>query len=412
MLKQLLTLAFAAALVWTATEVAVPAWSPAALADDDDDGRDDDDDDADDQRRSRASRTEILAEGLSAADIDRLLTRGFTLLRTRRVELLGADLARLRVPPRLGRQQALDMARSIAPSGRFSGNDLYRRFLHRAHRPSGSACGMRCQAFEATAWTQAAGRCAIDIPIGVVDTSVDLAHPSLAGARIALRTIRSPDRPPSEASHGTAVVSLLVGRPESEVVGIVPGARVLVADAFHGRGRASGADAYDLIAALDWLVSESVKLVNLSLSGPHNEHLQRAIARVQAQGVHMVAAAGQPDPAGALGYPARYPGVTAVSAVDSRLRPSRLAIRGEHIAFAAPGTDIAVARRPSGVDRVHGTSFAAPFVSAAYAIGLARGYAIPEVTELLARSAKDLGAPGRDPVYGWGLLQYSGLPLC
>jgi subtilisin family serine protease len=304
------------------------------------------------------------------------------------------------------------MARRLAPSTSFANNDLYRRLLHASYRPSGGGCGQHCAAFELTGWTLAVGRCGTNVPIGVVDTGVDPSHPSLAGTQVTLRTIRSPDRPSSDMDHGTAAVSLLVGKPDSEVVGVIPGARVLVADAFHGRGPGSSADAYDLIAAIDWLVSEGVRVVNLSLSGPHNEHLARAIARVQERGVYLIAASGRPERSHTSGYPAKYPGVIAVSAVDNRLRPSRLAIRGDHIAFAAPGAGIAVAQRPTGVRRVEGTSFAAPYVSAAYAIGLARGHRTAGLTDLLARSAKDLGRPGRDPVYGWGLLQFSALPPC
>jgi subtilisin family serine protease len=421
MLNRLLALVLAAALLaaWTAAEVAV-SWSTPALADDDDD------DDDDDRRRPRLrlqpaplqraapqrERPEILAAALSAAGLDRLVTRGFTLLRTQQVALLGTTLARLRAPVGLGGRQALDLARQLAPSASFASNDLYRRLLQASYRPSGGSCGQHCEAFELTGWTLPLGRCGTGVPIGVVDTGVDLSHPSLAGTQVTLRTLRSPDRPPSDTDHGTAVVSLLVGRSDSDVVGIVPGARVLAADAFHGRGQASSADAYDLIAALDWLVSVGVRVVNLSLSGPHNAYLERVVARMQEQGVHLVAASGRPDRSQASGYPAKYPGVIAVTAVDNRLRPSRLAIRGDHIAFAAPGAGIAVARRPSGVRRVEGTSFAAPFVSAAYAIGLARDENLSGLTELLARSARDLGPAGRDPVYGWGLLQFSGLPSC
>jgi subtilisin family serine protease len=423
MLNKLFALLLAAALfvTWTAAEVIVAPWWSPALADDDDD------DDDDDRRRPRLrlqvppglpraaprrERPEILAGGLSAADLDRLLTEGFSLVRTQQITLLGTTLARLRPPARLGRRQALDLARQLAPSASFANNDLYRRLLNAPYRPSGGSCGQHCEAFEITRWALAVGRCGTDVPIGIVDTGVDLSHASLAGARVTLKTIRSPDRPPSDMDHGTAVVSLLVGRPDSEVVGVVPGAHVLAADAFHGRGQGSSTDAYDLIAALEWLVSQNVRVVNMSLSGPHNEHLERVIARVQTQGVFVVAAAGRPDRSQASGYPAKYPDVIAVSAIDNRLRPSRLAIRGTHIAFAAPGAGIAVAQRPSGVRRVEGTSFAAPFVSAAYAIGLARGQSASGLTELLVQSAKDLGAPGRDPVYGWGLLQFSALPAC
>jgi Subtilase family len=426
MFNKALVLVLAGALLaaGTAIEVSVVPWSPSAQADDDDD----------DRPRARlrfgrdlrlprlmtrraqprhaAARREIVATGLAPADLDRLLTQGFTLLRTQQVSLLGTSLARLRVPRRLSVRQALETAARTAPNATFANNDLYRRLLHAAYRPSGGSCGHRCEAFEVTAWTQSIGRCGTDVRIGVVDTGVDLAHPSLVGAKVTLRTVRSPDRAASDMDHGTAVISLLVGKAGSEVAGIIPGAHVLVADAFHGKGQGSTADVYDLIVGIDWLASEGVAVLNLSLSGPDNGQLQRVIERVQDKGVLVVAASGRPDRSRMSGYPARYPGVIAVSAVDNRLRPSRLAMRGDHIAFAAPGAGIAVAQRPAGVRRVEGTSFAAPFVTAAYAVGLGRSHNRSELTDLLARSAKDLGSPGRDPIYGWGLLQFSALPSC
>lgn len=430
MLKKLLVLILVAG-AWTCGSVTLAGLSTSALADDDDDdrrgprfgfGRD--------LRLPRilglpgiatrrakrrdqlAARREIVATGLSPADLDRLVTQGFTLLRTQQIDLLGTTLARLRVPRRVGMRQALQMAARTAPGASFANNDLYRRLLQAAYRPSGGSCGHRCEAFEITAWTQSIGRCGTDVRIGVVDTAVDLAHPSLRGAHVTLRTVRSPDRSASDTDHGTAIVSLLVGRTDSDVAGIIPDARVLVADAFHGKGQGSSADVYDLIVGIDWLVSEGIGVLNLSLSGPDNDQLQRVIARVQEKGTLVVAASGRPDRSRTSGYPARYAGVIAVSAVDNRLRPSRLAIRGQHIAFAAPGAGIAVAQTPSGVRRVEGTSFAAPFVTAAYAMGLGRKQNGAELTDLLARSAKDLGSPGRDPIYGWGLLQFSALPSC
>jgi subtilisin family serine protease len=320
-------------------------------------------------------------------------------------------MARLQVPPRLNLGAALQEARRTAPNASFAGNDLYRRFAYASYRAAGNGCGERCEAFEITAWTQNAGKCAIDVPIGVVDTGVELSHPSLAGARVTLLTLRSPDRPPSDKDHGTAVLSLLVGRAASGVAGVVPQARVLFADAFHGTGQGSRVDTFDLIAALDWLASQGARVVNLSLSGPANAHLERAIAGILAKGVVVVAASGQATRDQSAGYPARYAGVIAVSAVDHRLRPMRSATRGGHVAFVAPGAGIAVAQGASALRRVEGSSFAAPFVTAAFAMGLARSDGAA-LNELLARSARDLGQPGRDPVYGWGLLQYSAIPPC
>jgi hypothetical protein len=104
--------------------------------------------------------------------------------------------------------------------------------------------------------------------------------------------------------------------------------------------------------------------------------------------------------------------VIAVASVDSRLRPSRLSARGAHIQFSAPGTGLIVAAANGRVRRVDGTSYATPFVTTAYAVARAQGRSTKETTELLARSAKDLGLPGRDAVYGWGVVQFKELPGC
>lgn len=205
---------------------------------------------------------------------------------------------------------------------------------------------------------------------------------------------------------------MLVSAHESEVAGLVPGAEILSADAFHANDRDGAADAFDLIAALDWLAGEKVRVINLSLSGPSNALLEKAVKRLREAGHVLVAASGRSDPSGKTGYPARYADVIAVSAVDLRLRASRLSTRGEHIAFAAPGVGLNVAKPKGGTQRVEGTSFAAPFVSAAAALVAAHQKPGADIRQMLSAEAKDLGAPGRDPIYGYGLVQYPANPDC
>ena len=253
--------------------------------------------------------------------------------------------------------------------------------------------------------------CAVAPRIGVIDTAVDARHPSLAGAQLTTTTVRRQDRRPSDPSHGTGVVSLLVGQPGTGIVGVLPRARVLAVDAFHRAGNGDAADVFDLIAALDWLVDQGAGVINLSFSGPANPLMAEAVARVTSKGLSVVAAAGRPD-GGATGYPARYPNVLAVSAVDVRLRPSRLSSRGAHISFAAPGVGLIVAAPRGGHRQVDGTSFAAPFVTAALAMGLGSKGSHSDVAAHLRAQAKDLGAPGRDPVFGWGLVQFAPSPQC
>ncbi|MCC7253279.1 MAG: S8 family serine peptidase [Hyphomicrobium sp.] len=239
-----------------------------------------------------------------------------------------------------------------------------------------------------------------------------MSHPILAGAEIELETVRRADRRPSDPAHGTGVVSVLVGRPGSRVVGIAPRAKVIAVDAFHRAGRTDATDAFDLIAALDVLAARGARVINMSLSGPENVLLQRAVARFAERGTTIVAAAGTPSGTGS-GYPARYEGVFAVAAIDQSMRPSRLSARGAHIVLSAPGVGIPVAA-PGGTSRLaSGTSFATPFVSAAVAVAKAQAGGDSAATAATLQAlAKDLGAPGRDAVFGWGLVQFPPIGGC
>ena len=97
--------------------------------------------------------------------------------------------------------------------------------------------------------------------------------------------------------------------------------------------------------------------------------------------------------------------VVAVTAVDPNLRPYRHANRGVYIDFSAPGVGLRTAKPGGGVKVQSGNSFAAPFVTAAAALERTRGIPASQVRQALARRAQDLGAPGRDPVFGWGLVR-------
>ena len=74
--------------------------------------------------------------------------------------------------------------------------------------------------------------------------------------------------------------------------------------------------------------------------------------------------------------------------------------------WAAPGADMAVARSGGGYGVARGTSFAAPLVAGLLAAELREPdvAAAAAAVEKLAGGAVDLGAPGRDPVYGRGLV--------
>ncbi|PPC87330.1 MAG: hypothetical protein CTY31_04305 [Hyphomicrobium sp.] len=388
-------------------------WSPEsgfALADDDDDDDEDDDDDDDDDRPR--TRADLVVIGLSPSDRQRLTRNGFRIASQGQSGTLGSSIARVQGPPGRSLTASLRTIRSIARGAQAAPNSIYQRFAYQRYDTEGEACRTQCAAFNITEWIPDIGNCSVGSDIGVIDTRVDLKHPSLVGAKIVTKTLRRSDRAPSHDAHGTGVVSLLAGRHGSSVTGIVPNARIFAADAFHRVGNLDQADTFDLVAALDWLSESKVSVINMSLSGPPNPILEKSIANILQRGISIVAASGKPSRNSSSGYPARYKGVVAVSAVDSNLRASRLSNRGDYVAFAAPGVGISVASDKGGTATVDGTSFASPFVAAAIALRIASGDTPTVATEKLASSAKDLGSVGRDPIFGWGLIRFQGLPNC
>src|SRR4029077_8404925 len=119
----------------------------------------------------------------------------------------------------------------------------------------------------------------------------------------------------------------------------------------------------------------------------------------------VVAAVGNDGPAAPPLYPAAWPGVVGVTAGAARPRVVGGAPRGAQVKFAAPGADMAAAR-PHGYALVRGTSFASPIVAGLLALELhtPAPSGAPQAVGGRARRALDLGAPGLDPVYGYGLV--------
>ena len=246
-------------------------------------------------------------------------------------------------------------------------------------------------------WGSAEGRCGKSARIGLVDTAVDRGHPTLRGANLHGRSFASGE---SARDHGTAIASLLLGR-GGPMPGLVPEAELWVASTVSreatGEVRAQIAT---IGQALDWLVGQKVHVINLSMGGPRNEVLHELVHRVLELGIAVVAAAGNGGPSAGPVFPAAQEGVLAVSAVDARSRAWRRSNRGSYVDLAAPGVDLWVARADGSSAFASGTSFAAPFVTAAIA-ALGRD----GDPEALLDEALDLGEPGPDPVYGHGLLR-------
>jgi subtilisin family serine protease len=165
-------------------------------------------------------------------------------------------------------------------------------------------------------------------------------------------------------------------------------------------------DAAALVAAIETLVERGVGVVNLSLSGPPNAILEQAVASAHARGVVLVAAAGNEGPGAEPSYPGAYPEVVAVTAVDRDLNIYKRATVGDYVDLAGPGVNLWTAAKGRSA-RSSGTSYAVPFVTAAAALLRAANSDLSpgEVLSGISLTAQDLGPAGRDPVFGWGLVQ-------
>jgi subtilisin family serine protease len=247
-------------------------------------------------------------------------------------------------------------------------------------------------------------RCRARARLGLLDTAVDGSHPLLARARLRVRGFVPPGAAPAPADHGTAVASILVGAPP---LGLLPEAELFAAEIFTAGRGGPEADALALSTGLDWLLQNRVGVIDASLAGPADRLVELAVFLARRRGAVLVAAAGNGGPAAPPADPAAYEGVVAVTAVDRELAPWRRANRGSHVALVGPGVDLPVAAIGGGVRPASGTSFAAPFVTAALAA--AAGERDPRAAvALLASKAEDPGPPGRDPIFGYGLVQSVG----
>lgn len=350
---------------------------------------------------------EIVALGLDEASIAGLMQDGFVVEDRVQVALTGDEMVRLTVP----RGMTLGAARQAVTARSASAAADFNHFYQPQAQDSAGCATKNCALVRhMVGWPTGEGggmACLKPQRIGLIDTAINVDHTVLAGARLEIVRLDGDSQSKSGEQHGTAVAALLVGASGSRVPGLLPSSELVAVDAFQRFRKATDiANVYDLVRAIDLLVGQDIKVINLSLTGPANQVLERTVEAAIARGTILVAAAGNEGPNAKPVYPAAYKDVIAVTAVDTSRNPYRRAVRGEHIDIAAPGVGVWTAASVSGARQKSGTSFAAPFVTAAASILLAaRPGLTPREVELeLMKSAEDIGAPGKDSVYGWGLL--------
>jgi subtilisin len=263
------------------------------------------------------------------------------------------------------------------------------------------------------------------IKIAVIDTGIDYNHPELsANYKGGYDFVHGDDKPYDDSgnSHGTHVAGIIAASADGiGVVGGAPGASLYALKVFdeNGFSRLSL-----VIAAIDWAVVNGMDIANLSLAGLDSPALKEACDKAYAAGLLLVAAGGNTY-GRAVSYPAAYASVIAVSASDQSDLPADFSPEGAEVELMAPGeleTMIGILSTTAGGEygRLYGTSQAAPHVSAVAALMMSAQQfdvnqdglvdtqearlRLQHVRLRLQQTAVDLGAAGRDEVYGFGLV--------
>ena len=237
--------------------------------------------------------------------------------------------------------------------------------------------------------------------VAVVDSAIDMNHPDLAGAFV--EQYDAVGRREKPHFHGTGMVGAIAAH--RKLLGIAPESKILAIQAFSGSARQSPeATTKQILAGLDWAVRKGARVINMSFAGPYDPMLQLAMKNAHAKGVVLIAAAGNLGPRSPPLYPAADPHVIAVTAIDEKDQLFAQAVRGPHVAIAAPGVDVMVPAPEETYQLTTGTSVAAAHVSGVAALLIERHPTVDAATilEVLTSTARKLNPKGRDDLFGWG----------
>ena len=245
------------------------------------------------------------------------------------------------------------------------------------------------------------------VRVAIIDSGIDYTHPDLdANYKGGWNFVNDDHNPMDDYGHGTHVAGTVAAEDNDEgVVGVAPEAELYALKVLG----AGGSGLYsNVIAALQWAVDNGIQVTNNSYGSPGDpgETVKTAFENAEAAGVINVCAAGNSGNRRGTGdnviYPARYESCIAVAATDSSDKRASFSSTGPAVELSAPGVSINSTLLGGGYGTMSGTSMASPHVAGTAALLIASG--VGNVRGTLAATADDLGDPGLDPKYGYGLV--------
>jgi thermitase len=254
-------------------------------------------------------------------------------------------------------------------------------------------------------------------PVAVIDTGIDSAHEDLAGkaseCASSVNGAIEEGRCADDEGHGTHVAGTIaaIAGNAAGIAGVAFDSPLIVCKALGADGSGGTSDVASCIA---WAHSRGAKVISMSLGGPPSNTLRAAVKAAWAGGRRdgsvIVAAAGNDGDTG-TDFPAGYPEVVSVAAVDDAGSRAVFSNANEDVEVAAPGVDVLSAKAGGGYVRMSGTSMATPHAAGAAALEWEAHprSAARRIRDLLDGLGADAGPAGRDPEYGYGILDLARL---
>lgn len=214
--------------------------------------------------------------------------------------------------------------------------------------------------------------------------------------------------------HGTCVAGVIAAKESGfGIVGVAPKAKIIPVKSLSNRGFANN---FSLEKTLQYALQIKPDIVNMSLGGksPQSKIFHDLLKELYNLNIPVVCAMGNYGENYSC-FPADYPETIGVTSYRKDRNISNFSSRSTNADFALPGENILTTNLNNQYSIVNGTSFAAPFLSGLIGIILAEAkkknikYTIPELKEILIKSCEDYGPPGKDNLFGYGIIKVENL---
>ncbi|HEY3272651.1 MAG TPA: S8 family serine peptidase, partial [Methanocella sp.] len=264
------------------------------------------------------------------------------------------------------------------------------------------------------------------VKVCVIDTGIDVGHPDLNSGKVVgwVDFVKGLGSPYDDHGHGTHCAGTIAGTgiaSGGQYAGVAPGASLMGAKVLGSDGSGSYSD---ILAAINWAVTNNANVISMSLGGKHSQALDDAVNNAISHNVTVVVAAGNNGQygSGTIDCPGDNPNAITVGAVDRNDAIAYFSSRGPTSGgFIKPdvtsmGVGL-VAARASGTSRgtpvntyytaMSGTSMATPMTAGVVALLLEKNVSLTpaQVKDALTKTAKPLGSGIPNNVYGYGRVQ-------